>query len=280
METNKPMNVVDVIKKRRSCRTFKPDVLDLSVKKALESFIRDNTTVIGSDKINLLLVEKGLESKKMKLDYGMIQGHRTYLLGTSMATLLSRVNYGYLMEKVVLKATDLGICSCWVGYFDAEYFNDIPVDKDFEIPAIVVVGFSKEKQTMQDKFIRFTVNASKRLPWDRLFFRYPSLSPLTPENVKLYSESLEMVCLAPSSGNTQPWRIFFDESTREFHFYKNPVNTRYEITGLHDVDMGIALAHFELTSKYNGLSGSWILHSTETIHPVSAFQYIMTWKCD
>jgi len=27
------------------------------------------------------------------------------------------------MEKVVLKATEMSLATCWVGYFDAEYFN-------------------------------------------------------------------------------------------------------------------------------------------------------------
>jgi hypothetical protein len=29
-----------------------------------------------------------------------------------------------------------------------------------------------------------------------------------------------MVRLALSSGNTQPWRVFFDDTTNEFHFFK------------------------------------------------------------
>jgi hypothetical protein len=112
-----------------------------------------------------------------------------------------------------------------------------------------------------------------------LFFNYKLETPLTPESVKKYTDSLEMVRLAPSSGNTQPWRVFFDDNANEFHFYKKPISNRYEIRGLHDIDMGIAMSHFELTSLQNHLSGSWIKNVKENVKTIDDLQYIMTWKC-
>ncbi len=88
-----------------------------------------------------------------------------------------------------------------------------------------------------------------------------------------------MVRLAPSSGNTQPWRVFFDETANEFHFYKKPVSKRYEAKGLHEIDIGIAMSHFELASMYNGLSGGWIKHAEESVEAMDDFRYIATWKC-
>jgi hypothetical protein len=113
-----------------------------------------------------------------------------------------------------------------------------------------------------------------------LFFNYKLKTPLTPEYVKKYSDSLEMVRLAPSSGNTQPWRVFFDETLNEFHFYKKSISKRYELRGLHDIDMGIAMSHFELTSLQNELSGIWIKHTKENFNLIDDLQYIMTWKCE
>jgi nitroreductase len=105
-------------------------------------------------------------------------------------------------------------------------------------------------------------------------------TPLTSDYVKKYSDSLEMVRLAPSSGNTQPWRMFFNETLNEFHFYKKAISKRYELRGLHDIDMGIAMSHFELTSLQNGLSGSWLKHTKESINLIDDLQYIITWKCE
>jgi hypothetical protein len=209
----------------------------------------------------------------------MIQGHNTYVLGRVKSSTDSRVNYGYLLEKVVLKATEMGISTCWIGYFDYSYFNEISIEDGFEIPGIVIFGHSVEKQPYLDKFVRFAINASKRTSWDKLFFDCKLKKPLNPEQAGEYSDSLEMVRLAPSSGNTQPWRVFFDETENEFHFYKKSINKRYELRGLHDIDMGIALSHFELTSLQSGLSGKWLKHADGFADSLDELQYVRTWKC-
>ena len=273
------MNIKEIIKKRLSCRTFNQVLLDSAVKKELENYIGGIRELPGSEAISLIIVEKTTEGKQMKLNYGMIQGHNTYILGKSRSSSVSRVNYGYMMEKVVLKATELGISTCWIGYFDSTYFDEIPPGDGFEIPGIVILGYTGEKQTTLDKLIRFGVKASKRDNWDKLFFNFRLQTAVTPRIIKTYSDSLEMVRLAPSAGNTQPWRIYFDDTANEFHFFKKPVNKRYEERGLHDIDMGIALSHFELTSLDNGLSGSWIRHTETIISPIDDLQYIMTWVC-
>ena len=273
------MNIIEIIKIRRSCRTFNQILLNPSHKKILEAFIGENKDLIGEEKIYLRIIEKEEANKRMRINYGMIQGHHTYLLGTSKSSAESRVHYGYLMEKVVLKATEIGISTCWIGYFDDTYFNEINIEKGFEIPGIVILGYPKNEETNLGKFIRFAVNASGRISWDKLFFNYNSGSPLKPDMVQKYSHSLEMVRLAPSSGNTQPWRVFFNDTTREFHFFKKPISKRYEEKGLHDIDLGIALSHFELTSLYNKLSGSWIKHAKNNPGSIDDLQYIITWEC-
>lgn len=250
------MSIIEIIKSRYSCRTFIVTALKPEDKKNLESFITENSKGLGDEIVNFKIIEKNDSDKQMKLNYGMIQGHNTYVLGTSKSSTDSRINYGYLLEKVVLKATEMGISTCWIGYFDYSYFNEISMEDGLEIPSIIIVGYSEDKQPYLDKFVRFAINASKRNSWDKLFFDYNFKTPLNPEQVRKYFDSFEMVRLGPSSGNTQPWEVFFDETENEFHFFKKSINKRYELRGLHDIDMGIALSHFVLTSLEAGLSGT------------------------
>ncbi len=271
------MNIIDTIKKRKSCRTFNNELLHPADKIELESFIIENSKCPDNEIISFRIFEKNAENKIMKLNYGTIVGHKTYLVGKSKSTLTSRVNYGYLMEKAVLKATEMNISTCWIGYFDSGYFTDIVTENGFEIPSIVILGYPEEKTTFFDKVTRYGVKASRRLSWNKLFFNYKLKTPLEQDSVNKYSDSLEMVRLAPSAGNTQPWRIYYDDIVNEFHFFKTPINKKYEEKGLHDIDMGIALCHFELTSLYNGLSGRWI---KQNIDSRDDLQYIMTWRCE
>jgi nitroreductase len=274
------MSILDTIKNRTSCRTFKPVPLSPADKRSLEAFIRENDTGLDGERIPLVIIEKEAGKKPMRLDYGIIKGHSAYVMGASKASVTSRVNYGYLMEKVVLKATEMNIATCWVGYFDPEYFNaDIKIEKGYEIPSIVIIGYPTAAPSLLDKVVRFSAKSAKRQAWGALFFNYHSKAALSPESVKKYSDSLEMVRLAPSSGNTQPWRVFLDDTVNEFHFYKKLVSRKYEAKGLHEVDVGIAMSHFELASVYNGLSGGWIRLEKERVKAMDDFRYIATWKC-
>src|SRR3989339_2254104 len=242
------MNINHTIIARKSCRTYNQEYLKQSDKKALEEFIEQNKRVVTGDKINLTILEKGTEEKKMKLAYGAIKGNKTYLLGATKDDPIARLNYGYLMEKVVLRATELGISSCWVGYFDHDYFSDIVLDKGSVIPGLVIIGYAAEKKTIPEKFMRYAVGASQRMPWEKLFFNYHTQVPVNRSQIDSnrdstlhkYSESLEMLRLAPSASNTQPWRIFFDKKNDSFHFFKKPKNRIYESMGMHELDMGIA----------------------------------------
>jgi nitroreductase len=273
------MSILDTIKNRTSCRTFKPVPLSPADKGSLEAFIRENDTSLDNERIPFTIIEKKAGEKPMKLDYGIIKGHSNYVMGASKASVTSRVNYGYLMEKVVLKATEMSLATCWVGYFDPEYFSgDIKIEKGYEIPSIVVIGYPTAGPSLLDKVVRFTARSAKRQTWGALFFNYHLKTTLSPESVKKYSDSLEMVRLAPSSGNTQPWRVFLDDTANEFHFYKKPVSGRYEAKGLHEIDMGIAMCHFELVSLYKGLSGGWIRLEKERVKAIDDFHYINTWK--
>ena len=130
-----------------------------------------------------------------------------------------------------------------------------------------------------EKLVRLSLKAFKRNDWNELFFNYNSDLPLTQEQIKKYAESLEMVRLAPSSGNTQPWRVFYDESVTEFHFFKKTISKKYEKTGMHYLDLGIALSHFEMTSLQNKLYGSWKIYPSDKIATTKELEYIITWKC-
>jgi hypothetical protein len=274
------MDLSKIIKKRKSCRTFSQAALKPADKRELEGFILENRIGLGNKVVNFKIIEKGSPLNQTKLDLGPIKGHNNFILGTVKSSLESRVNYGYLMEKIVLKATEMNISTCWVGYFNYGFFSELSIKDGFDIPGLVVIGYPGEEEITLKKIVKLILNKQKRFSWDKLFFSYLQKTPLRPEYIKKYSDSLEMVRLAPSSGNTQPWRVFFNDTTNEFHFYKKSISKMYELRGLHDIDMGIALSHFELATAQNELSGSWYSYKDEDISTIDDLQYIITWKCE
>lgn len=274
------MTSIDAIKARISCRNFQTILLKSDDLKILENTITNSTSLFPNENIELSIIEKLNSPKELKLNYGMIKGHNTYLLGKTKNNSISRVHYGYLMEKIVIKATEIGVSSCWIGIFDDTFFDEIEIEDGCEISSIVILGYAAEKQSLINKFSRFVVNASKRKEWEKLFFNYIINQALSRDEAKDYAESLEMLRMAPSAGNHQPWRVFFDTNTNEFHFFKKIINKNYEAKGLHDIDMGICLCHFELASTQNNLQGKWVKHHEDEVKKIDDLNYVITWKAE
>jgi hypothetical protein len=168
------------------------------------------------------------------------------------------------MELLVLYATELGLGTCWLGgsFTRSRFSRKINLKKGEILPAVVSFGYPAEAS--RDHTIRRLVGSERRLPREMLFFDYPSGMPLSTEKAGVYAEPLEMVRLAPSASNHQPWRIMKENDS--FHFYLNrnrkynpgsPLNRLLGIVDLPRVDMGIAMCHFELTSMMLGMRGRW-----------------------
>ncbi|GAG20046.1 unnamed protein product, partial [marine sediment metagenome] len=77
---------------------------------------------------------------------------------------------------------------------------------------------------------------------------------LPRETTGRYETLLEMVRLAPSAGNKQPWRVLKEKETEKFHFYVKSSQQKVYNTFI-TVDVGIAICHFDLTAKEVGIEG-------------------------
>lgn len=269
-------NIVETIKKRHSTRVFKTIPINTSEKEQLKNHIDSNCNGIFGEQINISLVEKIPEKDgRMKLNYGLIKNHSTYLLGKIENNSFARVNYGYVMEKLVIKATELGLESCWIGYFDHNYFSEFSIENDKQIPALVIVGKAEKHPTVTERLMSSFVRANHRNEWRQLFYN-EEMQELNPEEISTFVAPLEMLRLAPSAGNLQPWRVVFDRKKQIFHFYKVIRSEKYEAAGLHDIDLGIAISHFDLITKSKPLKGEWL--RLDNIHNLN-WNYVLSWKC-
>ena len=84
-------------------------------------------------------------------------------------------------------------------------------------------------------------------------------------DASVYSVGFEMVRIAPSASNGQPWRLILDGDS--VHFYHD----EKEYSMFKQLDMGIAFCHFDLAMKEKGIYG---ILSRES---VSDSRYVATW---
>ena len=274
---NKPF---DLILKRRSTRSFSKKPLDPADLEKFNIFLKG----INRSNFPFLKVINGTIPLRLINLYsaktGRIDSFKTFknsyniLFGMVPKNNLAFVGYGYALELAVLKAAEFGIKSCWLGYFKHNLLEKYIDTPGLVIPAILALGYP-QKQTLRDNFVQFAAGSTKRREWEELFFQNSWNQPLSKDKNHPLFIPLECLRLAPSSGNTQPWRILFDRSNQIIHFFKKPINKAYEKRGLHDIDLGIAVSHFDLGLKKTSLKGVWrVFHRSDLA--ISGFEYTIS----
>jgi len=273
--------VRDLIRARKSSRTHTGQPLTPDLRQKLETACACLETGLQGEPARFTLLEKPFDRDvKVRLgNYGLQKNPRYFFVGAVKKGDTANESYGYLMEQLVLKATDLGLGTCWIGFFDRRFFADFPTEADERFPAACTVGHPADRRLLE-KISRAAVRAEHRKSADKLFFTDDWQTPLALDPAEPYGEALEMVRLAPSAGNSQPWRILRENGTDTFHFFIKKQKALYFRSGLNHIDLGIAMCHFQLAAAESGCTGHWRhLPSDPSRLPANIF-YTMSWVGD
>ena len=103
-------------------------------------------------------------------------------------------------------------------------------------------------------------------------------TPLVKEVAGSYATALECVRLGPSASNNQPWRVL-RQGDGILHFYlkRTPgYDKLMRSVDLQLVDMGIALSHFELAAREEGVVGGWVQAQPDL--DVGSVKYVLSWR--
>lgn len=263
------MNILEAIKERRSVRSFDGKALSEAVRNELLSFATDVYNPFGGH-FSIRLKSFNLKNGYKPTTYGMIKDANDFFLigmaddeDTALAT-------GFCFEQVVLKAWQLGLGTCWIAAtFKGTDFENGESWPDGETLKIICPVGQAAKKSLMEKITRFSLGSRNRKPFSELFFTDSFKQPLSPDSP--FSEALDMLRLAPSSTNSQPWRVLVDNDT--VHFYYAP-KSRLSV-----LDTGIGICHFYETEKYYGHTGAFYKLPT----PPSAhdkWRYLVSYKRD
>ena len=133
-------------------------------------------------------------------------------------------------------------------------YGTIKIGEDDLFPCICPVGYPSQRRSFIEKITIASLGSRKRKEWDKLFFSEDFTRPLSKAEAGQYVDALEMLRLAPSATNSQPWALVKEGDS--FHFfcnYKNGLNS--DVKKIKHIDLGIALAHFHQTAMSDGLKG-------------------------
>lgn len=214
------MNKIEAINNRHSVRQY------------LEKPIDDETIKEIKKEIDLCNQESGLHIQLVLNEpkafdcfmahYGKFSGVKNYIAligkkGKSLDELC-----GYYGERIVIKATQLGLNTCWVAMSYKKIPSAFVIDKGEKLVVVIALGYGTTNGVMhKSKTIDQVSNASKETPnW--------------------FNQGVELALLAPTAMNHQKFKIIYDQNTVTFKsgigFYSK-------------VDLGIIKYHFELGSS-------------------------------
>ena len=246
-------SVKEIIKARQSVRTFDGKGISEQDRQKLESYAQSVHNPFGVE-VNF----KFLNAKKHNLTSPVIVGADEYVGAKVVKDAQCEIAFGYSFECFCLYAKSLGIGTVILaGTLSRKTFERAMELKGGEImPAATPIGYPAEKRSMRERMMRGAIKANEREPFEKLFYENSFASGLSYERAGVFGEALEMVRLAPSAVNKQPWRAVVCEDKVHF-FEKRSKGLENELGDVQKVDMGIALAHFDLTMKESGATGEF-----------------------
>ncbi len=256
-------SVIKIIPRRHSCRSYSPTQISGETLSLVNRLLVENNTGPFGNASRFWLVDRNVYTgKPVKLGtYGFISGASKFVAGSmEMHRDMNLEDYGYVKQAKILKLTALGLGTCWIGgsFRRSEYAKTTDLNRSEVIPTITPLGLPASQPGFREWVSRVFIKAKKRKPWEELFFQRDLNTPLTRKDAGTFETALEMVRLAPSANNVQPWRVVRNGDL--FHFFlfrRHSVNRNVGPIDLQRIDMGIAMYHFESTLRESGITGTW-----------------------
>ena len=245
------MNNIDaLVRGRRSVRSFDPRPISAQDMEQLRCFMAQVPNPYG-----LPLEFRLLDGSTRKLSCPVVVGTELFVGAKIKKSPCLNEAFGYSFERLVLFAQSLGIGTVWVGgtMDRAAFEKAMELGEDEVMPCMSPLGYPAAKMSVRETMMRKGIKADERADFEALFFDGSFDKPLNPEAAGALSQPLEMVRLAPSAVNKQPWRVVLSEDKAHFYLRRGKGFGHSEKLDMQMIDMGIALCHFELSAAEVGL---------------------------
>ena len=266
----------ETIKKRVSVRTFNKEKLKASVIEEISSYISNISNPFG-----IPIEFQILDAKQNDLSSPVIIGGDTYVAAKYKKVENAEVAFGYAFEKFVLYATSLGLGTVWLAAtIDRKAFEKaVDLKEDEVLPVVSPIGYAASERSIRESIIRIRVKSDERLPFDKIFFKGDFKQGLQESDAGDWLLPLQMVRLAPSATNKQPWRLVVDGNRVHFYEEKTKGYANEKSGDIQKVDLGIAICHFEIAANEEGLKGRFVQKNPGINIPENT-EYIATYELE
>ncbi len=279
---------METLEARRSIRSFSGYPLTSGDRALIEGAIRDAGPCPFGTRARFVLVEpneSGGQASGRIGTYGVIKDAPAFIAGAVKPGPFAFADFGYAFEGILLAAVSGGLGTCWLGgTFDRSgVVRALHPEGDEIVPAVSPVGEPSGRKTLADTAIRALAGSKNRKPWDQLFFDNTFDRALAATEAGPWAVALEAVRQGPSASNKQPWRLVRTgrSGTPEFHLFLDEdtvYNNAIRGVRIQEIDIGIAMRHFEIAARAVNLPGSWGRREDEPVPAGSPLIYYSSWN--
>ena len=265
-------SVFELIKERRSVRTFDGKGLAAAERDAIEKMLSGCTNPFGVD-VRMVLLDK----KAHGLSSPVVIGEDAYISAKVKREKNFEIAYGYTFEAACVGALSLGYGTVILAAtFNRPAFESAlgVVEGEF-VPAASPIGRTAAKMSLRETIMRKGAKSDTRLPFEELFFGDSFAKPLPFGNAGIFADALEACRIAPSATNRQPWRAVVCGD--RVHFFEKRSMKDNPLGDVQKIDVGIGLCHFDLVMKEEGHTGSFIFDDPKIGLP-DRTEYIVTYQ--
>lgn len=286
------MNLLEIMKERKSTREFSNKALSKEDLQKVESLLQGPFQVVGSESIELKLLtegEKVFEALQGIAGYsGVMIKAPQYVAILADHTEESYRAVGFAGEALLFNLFTEEIGSCWISVGDKEAAkNALGIDGNKEVAALLAIGYPQGENFIAKFFQSFKANkstplseggygnfkvdyakegneysgreATRNFVYLDAFGNETDLDELKNRGL---DEAFYYIKQAPSWGNRQPWRYILKDSYVVMALQSNDKQNK-------EMDMleaGIAMYYVNLVFNQLGFSGKWIQHEDDALN--------------
>ncbi|MSS64230.1 nitroreductase family protein [Velocimicrobium porci] len=226
------MNLYDAIFVRQSVRSFQLEPIEQRLLNNIMNFANHLESLDDSLEVKYEIIDKVTEQEKHNGSLWIKAPYYFVLYSKIGENYL--MNAGYLLEHICLYMTTKGLATCFM-----QNVGSIKKHEGYE--PVLQIAFGKS-----NKNIYREAKKVKRLKLNEICI-------FKEEVCKEVQEILNAARMAPSSLNSQPWRLIVYDN-RIHLFCRKEVIAFKKMKALHEIDMGIILANLCI-----GAEEMWLL---------------------
>lgn len=263
------MDYKSLIVNGRSVRNFKETAVEADKLAQIDKFVSECKKLVPEISIEAKFFAGEEAYKRL---YGVAGYQGVMIEAPNYMVLLSEShpqyieNAGYVGERAILKARDLGVDSCWVSFNDEKMIKTVlGIESDKDVVALIALGYPGANKKVEgttktgENYSKTNVSTgnmgSERISIEEMVYIDKWGNSATAEVLeeRALFDAFSYARMAPSALNKQPWRFIVDGGRVVLAID----NADYSGSYINRIDAGIVMLYFGVILDVTMFDSKW-----------------------